>query len=131
MLPVLLFLVLGVAEFGQFFYIRAAFAAAARDAARAACLQTAASTDPATKAAATLAQANVTFQPSWMTIVDATNSNAAVSDVTSVPYGDTLVVTISTTYGSIPNAYRPLYAMTGVGVSPAKPCAGVCRMIRE
>jgi Flp pilus assembly protein TadG len=130
-LPVLLFVVLGVVEFGQFFYIRAAFAAAARDVARASCLQTAVQTDPVTRATATLAQANVTFNPSWMTIVDATNSNAVVTDVTAVPYGDQIVVTITTPYGSIPNAYRPLYAFTGHGIGSGKVCAGVCRMIRE
>jgi Flp pilus assembly protein TadG len=130
-LPVLLFFVLGMTEFGQYFYIRNAFQAAARDVARASCLETAVQTDPATRATITLAQANVTFNSSWMTIVDVTNSNAAVTDVSTVPAGDQLLVTISAQYGSIPNAYRPLYALTGKGIGPGKMCTGTCRMIRE
>jgi len=123
--------ILGVIEFGQYFYIRSCFEAAARDACRAAILQTAQKTDPATKATATLAQANVTFNSSWMTIVDYTNSNATVTDVTTVPYGHTLIVTIQAQYSSIPNAYRPLSAMIGIGVGASRICTGQCQMIRE
>jgi Flp pilus assembly protein TadG len=130
-LPVLLYAVLGTVEFGQYFYIRSCFEGAARDAARAAILETAQQSDPATKAAATLLQANVTFNPSWMTIVDYTNSNAVVTDVSQVPYGHTLIVTLQAQYGSIPNAFRPLSGLTGVGVSAGKVCTGQCQMIKE
>jgi Flp pilus assembly protein TadG len=120
-----------VIEFGQYFYIRSCFEAAARDACRAAILQTAQKTDPATKATATLLQANVTFNSSWMTIVDYTNSNATVTDVTTVPYGHTLILTIQAQYNSIPNVYRPLSAMIGIGVGASRICTGQCQMIRE
>ncbi len=129
--PTLMFVMLGVVEFGQYFYIRSCFEAAARDACRAAILETAASTDPATKAAATLAQANITFNSSWMTIVDYTNSSSTVTDVTTVPFGHTLIVTIQAQYSSIPNVYRPLSAMTGIGVGSSRMCTGQCQMIRE
>jgi Flp pilus assembly protein TadG len=130
-LPVLLFSVLGMAEFGQFFYIRNCFEAAARDVARAACLATAIQTDPVTRATATLAQANVTFNSSWMTIVDVTNSNSTVTDCSAVPVGDTILVTIQCNYNLIPNAYRPLYQLTGIGIGNGKPCVGTSRRIKE
>ncbi len=129
--PVLMFVMLGVVEFGQYFYIRSCFEAAARDACRAAILETAQTTDPVTKATATLAQANVAFSSSWMTIVDYTNSSSTVTDVTTVPFGHTLIVTIQAQYSSIPNVYRPLSAMTGVGVGAGRMCTGQCQMIRE
>lgn len=129
--PVLMFVMFGTVEFGQYFYIRNCFEAAARDAARAAVLQTAQQADPATKATATLLQANVTFNASWMTIVDYTNSNATVTDVSTVPPGHTLIVTIQAQYSSIPNAFRPLSSMTGIGVGASRICSGQCQMIRE
>jgi Flp pilus assembly protein TadG len=130
-LPVILFLVMGMIEFGQYFYIRAAFEAAARDVARVSCLSTAAATDPVTRATATLAQANVTFNSSWMTIVDASSGNATVNDVSAVAIGHQLIVTIQTQYNLIPNVYRPLYAMTGKGIGNGKMCTGQCTMIKE
>lgn len=122
---------MGMVEFGQYFYIRSAFVAAARDVARASCLATAKAGDPVTRATATLAQANVTFNSSWMTIVDASNSNAAVSDVSTVAVGHQILVTIQTQYNNIPNAYRPLYSFTGHGVGNGKTCSGQCMMIKE
>jgi Flp pilus assembly protein TadG len=130
-LPVLLFVVMGIVEFGQFFYIRSAFGAAARDVARASCLANAVQTDPVTRATATLAQANVTFNSSWMTIVDASSSNATVTDVSAVAVGHLIVVTIQSQYGQIPNAYRPLTSLTGHGVGGSKLCSGQCMMVKE
>ncbi len=130
-MPVLLFMVLGMCEFGQYFYIRNCFVSAARDVARAACLATAVQTDPVTRATATLSQANVTFNSNWMTIVDVTNSNSTVTDCSAVPVGDSILVTIQCNYNQIPNAYRPLYALTGVGVGNGKVCAGTSRRIKE
>jgi Flp pilus assembly protein TadG len=130
-LAVLLYVVFGAVEFGQFFFIRNSFVAAARDACRAACLATAVQTDPATKATSTLAQANVTFNPAWMTIVDLSNSNSTVTDCSAVPLGDKLQVTIWCSYSQIPNAFRPLYQMTGQGIGAGKVCSGQCEMIKE
>jgi Flp pilus assembly protein TadG len=130
-LPVLLYLALGGVEFGQFFFIRHCFVAAARDAARAACLANAVQTDPATRATSTLAQANVTFNSSWMTIVDITTSNSTVTDCSAVSYGDKLQVTIQCPYNQIPNAFRPLYQMTGHGIGSGKMCSGQCELIKE
>jgi Flp pilus assembly protein TadG len=130
-LPLLLFLSFGMAEFGQYFYIRTTFEAAARDAARAAALQTAAQADPTTAATRTLALAHVTFNSSWMTIVDSSNGNATVTDVSTVPLGDVLIVTIHASYYQIPNAYRPLFQMTGIGVDNTKVITAQCQRIKE
>ena len=50
----LMFISMGMVEFGQYFYIKHAFEGAARDAARAAVLATATSTSPWTAATYTL-----------------------------------------------------------------------------
>jgi Flp pilus assembly protein TadG len=129
-IPLLLLLAFGMAEFGQYFYIRTTFSAAARDAARAAILSTATQAGPANAATRTLALSHVTFNSSWMTIVDYSNGNATVTDVSTIPVGHVLVVTIQAYYYQIPNAYRPLYNMTGVGVDNTKICSGQCQMIK-
>jgi hypothetical protein len=130
-LPPLLFLALGMAEFGQFFYVRSAFEAAAVDAARLAIPATAQQGDPAAAATRTLGYAGVTFDASWMTITDYSNSNAAVSDVSQINAGHILIFTIQTTYSQLPDAYRPLYGMTGVGVGSNKTVIGQCSMVKE
>ncbi len=130
-LPILLCMVFGAVEFGEFFFIRHCFVAAARDAARAACLAGAAKTDPATSATSTLSQANVTFNPAWMTIVDITHSSSTVTDCSAVDPGDKLQVTIQCPYNQIPGAFRPLYAMTGQGIGSGKTCSGQCELIKE
>jgi len=129
-LPLLLYVMFGVAEFGQYFYIQSAFLAAARDAARAAELHYAVQADPGTAATHTLATANVTFNSSWMTITDQTTGNT-VSDVSTVSVGDTLVVGIVATYAQIPNAFEPLTQLTGVGIGTAKLCSGYCTVIKQ
>jgi Flp pilus assembly protein TadG len=129
-LPLLLFVMFGVIEFGQYLYIRAAFEAAARDAARAAELHYAVQADPATAATHTLATANVTFNSSWMTITDQTTAST-VSDVSTVLAGDTLIVGIVATYSQIPNAFEPLSQLTGVGIGSSKVCGGYCTVIKK
>ncbi len=129
-LPVLLWLAMGMAEFGQYFYIKSTFQAAARDVARASILSTALTTDPATTATRTLGFANVTFNSSWMTIQDLT-AGTTVTDVTAVAPGHTLQVTLQVNYDQIPNVYRPLYQMTGQGIKNGKPMIGQCAMVRE
>ena len=129
-LPVLLWLAMGMAEFGQYFYIKSTFQAAARDVARASILSTALTTDPATTATRTLGFANVTFNSSWMTIQDLT-AGSAITDVTAVAPGHTLLVTLQVNYDQIPNVYRPLYQMTGQGIKNGKLMIGQCAMVRE
>jgi Flp pilus assembly protein TadG len=126
----LMFIAMGMVEFGQYFYIKHAFEAAARDAARASILATATASSPATAATYTLSEANVTFNSSWLTITD-TTAGSTVSDVSTVPAGDILQVQLLATYDQIPNVLRPLYSMTGQGIKNGKPMLGQCTMVRE
>ena len=122
---------MGMGEFGQYFYIKSAFQAAARDVARASILATAVQTDPVTTATRTLGYANVTFNSSWMTILDVTSTPVLVTDVSQVQPGHALQVTITVTYNLIPNVYRPLNQITGQGIKNGKVMNGVCTMIKE
>ena len=126
----LMFIAMGMCEFGQYFYIKHAFEAAARDAARASILATATSSSPTTAATYTLSEANVTFNSSWLTITD-TTAGTTVSDVSTVPAGDILQVQLLATYDQIPNVMRPLDSMTGQGIKNGKPMLGQCTMVRE
>jgi Flp pilus assembly protein TadG len=130
-LQLLLWIAMGMAEFGQYFYIKSAFQAAARDVARASILSTAVSTDPATTATRTLGYANVTFNSSWMTITDITSTPVTVTDVSTVAPGHALQIVIQVTYNLIPNVYRPLNQITGQGIKNGKLMIGECTMIRE
>jgi Flp pilus assembly protein TadG len=130
-LPVLLYLAMGMAEFGQYFYIKTAFQSAARDVARASILSTAASTDPVTTATRTLSYANVTFNSAWMTITDVTGTSVAVTDVSQVAPGHALQVMIQVPYNLIPNVYRPLNQISGQGIRNGKLMYGECTMVRE
>ncbi len=142
-MQLLMFICMGMVEFGQFFYIKHAFEAAARDAARGAILATASWTSatnntPYNAAQNTLLEANVTIGSGWLTITDlgptGTSSNVVTSNnVTTVAAGDILQVQLSTTYNLIPNVLRPLYAITGgnFGIKNGKVMMGQCTMVRE
>lgn len=137
-LPTLMFLAMGMVEFGQFYYTKNAFTQAARDALRASIMHNAKQPDPYTAATTTLAAAGITFQSSWMTIVDITPSGwggsygtGAVSDVSAVQSGHAITVTIQTSYGALPNAVRPLYAMAGVGIPNNRAVSGVSTGLKE
>jgi Flp pilus assembly protein TadG len=130
-LPALLFPAFGMAEFGEFYNVRAAFEAAAVAAARQAIPATAQQGDPAAAATSTLANSGVTFNAAWMTITDYTNSNAVVSDVSQINPGHMLIFTIQTNYSQLPSVYRPLYSMTGIGIGNSKTVFGQCSMVKE
>jgi len=128
--PVLIFLALGMAEFGEFFYVKTAFESAARDVARVSIPVTAQQGDPAARAAATLAQYNITYNPSWMIIFDDSNGTL-VTDVSTVPAGHLLTIIIQQYYDQIPGIYRPLYQVTGSGIANGKQVLGLCTTVKE
>ncbi len=133
-MQVLLAVSMGVVEFGQFLYIRHAFQAAARDAARAASLPGATQSGVQAVAAATLMQANVTLSSAWLSCYDISadgTSTTTVTDVSSIASGDRVKVLISTTYDQVPNAMRPLYQIFGKGIGPGKAMVGNCTMVKE
>jgi Flp pilus assembly protein TadG len=130
--PILLALSFGLCEFGQYMYIKHCFEAAARDAMRVGILSTGTQANVTTTLTNTLAQAHVTYNSAWLTITDAGPTyTGSVSDVSTVAAGDQLTLTLSATYSTIPNAVRPLYSMTGVGIGPTKTVVGECTMIKE
>src|SRR5208282_2208782 len=93
---VLLFLSMGMIEFGQYFYIKHCFESAVRDGARYAILASATQSQTVSTISTTLAQANVTYNSSWLTITDLT-AGTTVSDVSTVPQGDQMQFVLSTT----------------------------------
>lgn len=130
----LLVVSMGTVEFGQYMYIKHAFQSAARDAARAAAVDSATTAGVRAVAARTLTEANVTLNPGWYTVYDipaAGGAGTAVSGPEQVPSGDRVQIQIVTTYGAVPNACRPLYGIFGVGIGPNKPISGIATAVRE
>jgi hypothetical protein len=130
-LPLLLFLAFGMTEFGQYFYIRSAFEAATRDAARFAIPATAQQGDPAAAATRALAACNITFNSSWLIIIDLSAGGTLITDVSSVPAGHLLIFSMTATYYQIPGACRPLYAFTGFGITNTKTVTAQTAVIKE
>ncbi len=127
---VLLSVTFGMMEFGQYFYIRHCFEAAVRDGGRVAILPTASQSQMVSTMTTVLSQANVAYSASWLTITDLTTSTA-VTDVSLVPIGDQMQITLSANYSSIPNAFRPLYQLTGKGIGSGKVLTVTALMIKE
>jgi Flp pilus assembly protein TadG len=129
-LPVLIFLVMGMAEFAQFFYIRNTFQEAALEVARMSIPASALQTDPTTAATSTFSRINVTFNASWMTITDLTASTL-VTDVSAIPRGDVFKVVIQQNYDSVPGTYRPLFLITGQGIGNGKAIIGESTAVKD
>lgn len=131
-LPVVLYLAFGLVEFGQYMYIKNCFEAAARDAARVAIMANATQAQVTSTLTSTLSQANVTYNSAWLTITDLGPSyTGTVTNVATVLAGDQIQLTLSANYSSIPNAVRPLYQMSGVGIGSGKSVVGECTMVKE
>jgi len=127
---VLLYLSMGLVEFGQYFYIKHTFDAAVRDGARYAILSTATQSQFVSTITSMLGQSNISYNSSWLTVTDLSTSST-VSDVSQVNAGDELQFTLSTNYGSISNAVRPLYSITGAGIGSSKMITSTCIMVKE
>ena len=137
-LPMMLYLAMGMVEYGQFFYLKNLFQQAARDATRAAIMPNAAAADPTTAATRTLAEGGITFQPSWMTMTDITpigwggSTLGVFTDCSTVPAGHGITLTIATTYGALPGAVRPLSNMNApAGIPAARAIAGSSTALKE
>jgi Flp pilus assembly protein TadG len=127
---VLIFMAMGMVEFGQYFYIKHCFESAVRDAGRYGILASATQAQVVTTLTTTLAEANVTYNSSWLTMTDLT-ANSTVTDVSTVPAGDQIQFTLSANYANISNAVRPLSAMTGHGIGSGKMLTVTCIMVKE
>jgi Flp pilus assembly protein TadG len=135
---VLMWLSMGMVEFGEFFYIRHAFEAAARDGCRVAVMQTATQAQVVAAMTRTLLQANVAYNNSWLTMSQYdlfANTTTPITDVSTVPFGDEITITLATTYGALPQgiSIRPLYAITGgkSGIATNKAIGGQATYVKE
>jgi Flp pilus assembly protein TadG len=137
----LLFLTFGMVEFGQFMFVRHAFASAARDGCRVAILPSTATLTPVTTAISnTLANAGIitgTVPSSWVTLQQSSDGTTftAVSgnNPSNVPTGWAILVKVETTYSQLSCAIRPLSAITANkwGVGPAKLVTGTSTMVMQ
>ncbi len=128
----LLGLAFGMVEFGQYMYVKHCFEAAARDAMRVAVLNGTTQAQVNAVLTNSLAQANVTYNSSWLTMTDLGPAyTGSVSDIATVSTGDEVQLTVSVTYDQIPNVVRPLHSMTGMGIGNGKVVSGSCTMIME
>ena len=130
-LPLLLFLAFGMTEFGQYFYIASAFESATRDAGRFAIPATAQQGDPAAAATRTLSASNITFNSSWLIIIDLSAGGTVITDVSTVAPGHLLVVAMTATYYQLPGVCRPLYSFTGFGITNTKTVTAQCSVVKE
>ena len=132
-LMMLMFLAMGMVEYGQYFYLKQAFETAARDGCRVGI--TAPATQAATVAAitASLAKSGVTFNSTWARYYDVSATGATqIADVSTCRAGDGLMVVLSTSYSTLPTAVRPLSSLSAAaGIGTGKAITGTCNMIRE
>jgi len=115
----LIYLAMGMVEYGQYFYIKHCFESAIRDGLRYGIGANATQAQMVSTITTTLAQSNITFNPGWMSIADI-SAGVGESDISQVPAGDLIQLTVSTSYSSLPAAVRPLSAMTGMGIGSGK-----------
>ena len=129
-LPVLLYLSMGMVEFGQFLYVKHTFQAASRDAARTAILGSA--THQQARDAATNALVAAGFTDPTKYTVKFFNASGSpppnplpeITNIQTVPKGTSIRVTVTGTAGNV--SVRPL------GVIPAaKVVLGATTMIKE
>jgi hypothetical protein len=121
---------MGMVEFGQYFYIKHAFETAIRDGLRYGIGANATQAQMVSTISTTLAQSNVTFNSSWLTVADI-SAGVVESDISQVPQGDLIQMTLSTNYSSLPAAVRPLSAITGKGIGSGKMMTVSCVMGKE
>ncbi len=132
-LPTLLILAMGMVEYGQYLYLKQAFEAAARDGCRMAIRTTTTQAAVALAITTTLAQSGVTVNSAWVKYYwVTTGGNVAVTDVTTIPAGNGVLVVITAPYSTLPNAVRPLSSMVpAAGIGTGKSITGTCNMVHE
>jgi Flp pilus assembly protein TadG len=128
--PLLIFIVFGMTEFAQFFYVKNGFQEAAAEVARMSVPASAVQGDTTLAATNALKRINVTFNSSWLTIIDLTNFTV-VTDVSTIPRGDVFTVIIQQNYSAIPGTYRPLNQISGQGIGNGKLISGQSTVVKE
>ena len=122
-LGLLLNLTFGMVEFGYYMYVKNAFANAAREGVRA--RNGPGATNPNVTTAVTNALAGCNFPTnSYSTSITDTSGNA--DDVSTDTRGTAIEVTVSATWGTIGNGFRPLKL-----IGSAKTVSALCVMAKE
>ena len=133
-LPILMYLAMGLVEYGQYFYLKQAFEAAARDGCRVAITPSATQAQIVSAISATLSESGVTYNPAWAKFywVTAPGVNVAESDVSGIVPGYAIQVVLSAQYSTLPNAVRPLSSLIpAAGIGTGKQITGTSTMIKE
>jgi Flp pilus assembly protein TadG len=123
-LSLLLSLTFGSVEFSYYFYVKNAFEGAARDGARAGAPWNA--SNSAVTTAVTQALAFTGWPAADYTVSITDTSGNALSNISTLAQGTQFEVTISATWGTIGNGYRPLGL---IGASKVVTCS--CVMAKE
>jgi len=119
-MPLLLSLSFGAAEYSYFFYVKNALSGAARDGARAAIPSTGTNTSVTTAINTSLAAANIDSSSCTVT--------TSPTNVSTASAGSLITVTITATWGTI--GIMPLSSTYG-GISSTKQVVGTAVMIKE
>ena len=133
-LPLLLYLSMGMVEYGQYFYVKQAFEAAARDGCRVAISPSATQAQVVAAMTATLAESGVTYDPAWAHFywVTAPGLNTPESDVGILAPGYTIMVVLSAPYSTLPDAVRPMSSLyPGTGIGTGKQVTGTSTMVKD
>jgi Flp pilus assembly protein TadG len=105
-LPVLLYLGFGIVEFGYYFYVKHSLEGAARDGCRAFIASGASLTDVQTAVDAAMSAANLSGSGYAIVTKDGSTTLNAGNYTTAVA-GDTITVTVTCTWGTAGQGYRP------------------------
>lgn len=103
-LPILLYLAFGTVEFGYYFYVKHSLEGAARDGCRAAIPSGAAYSDITSAVTTAMSASNLSGSGYTVTVQD--NGTTIVS-LSSAAAGDTITVTVTCTWGTAGQGYRP------------------------
>jgi Flp pilus assembly protein TadG len=103
-LPILLYMAFGTVEFGYYFYVKHSCEGAARDGCRASITAGAAYTDITNAISTSMSAANLASSGYTVTVQD---NGTTITTLASAVAGDTITVTVSCTWSTAGQGYRP------------------------
>jgi Flp pilus assembly protein TadG len=103
-LPILLYMGFGTVEFGYYFYVKHSCEGAARDGCRAAIVAGALYSDVTSAVSTSMSAANLASSGYTVTVQD---NGTTIGSLSSKVAGDTITVTVSCTWGTAGQGYRP------------------------
>jgi Flp pilus assembly protein TadG len=103
-LPILLYMGFGTVEFGYYFYVKHSCEGAARDGCRAAIVAGAQYSDVTSAVSSSMSAANLGSSGYTVTVQD---NGTTITSLSSKVAGDTITVTVTCTWGTAGQGYRP------------------------